>query len=90
MESAGARVIAIDYTLPSEELKIWLRQINGLYIPGDSDSLIIHGNVAFTKAVNSVLLWAQTVNEENNSHFPIMGVGYGYLALIRSQMNYPH
>jgi hypothetical protein len=58
LESAGARVIAIDYTLPNEEIKKWLRQINGLYIPGDSESLVTHGNLAFTNSVKTILLWA--------------------------------
>jgi hypothetical protein len=84
LESAGARVVAVDYTLPVEELKMVLKQINGLYIPGDSKSLVQHGNFQFTNAVSTVLLWAQTHNEEDNSHFPIMGVGYGFMALIRS------
>jgi len=36
LESAGARVVPIDYTLTVEELRKKLREINGLYIPGDS------------------------------------------------------
>jgi hypothetical protein len=89
LESAGARVVPIDYKLPTEELKARLREINGLYIPGDSQTLVHHGNLHFTNAVKTVLLWAQTHNEQNNSHFPIMGVGYGFLAMMRSQMKYP-
>lgn len=89
MESAGARVVPIDYTLSVEELKKRLREVNGLYIPGDSKTLVKHGNFDFTKAVETVLLWAQLHNEESNSHFPIMGVGYGFLSMIRSQMSYP-
>jgi hypothetical protein len=58
LESAGARVVAIDYTMPAEELKSWLKQINGLYIPGDSASLVMHGNLAYTEAVRTALQWA--------------------------------
>ena len=83
-------MVPIDYTLTVEELKKKLRDVNGLYIPGDSQTLVNHGNLAFTNAVKQVLLWAQLHNEQNNSHFPIMGVGYGYLSMIRSQMKYPH
>ena len=48
----------------------------------------MHGNLAFTKAVGAILSWAQIHNEESNKHFPIMGVGYGFLSMIRSQMWY--
>ena len=89
LESAGARVVPIDYSLSAEDFKKRLREINGLYIPGDSSTLVHHGNLGYTNAVKLALLWAQTHNEENNSHFPIMGVGYGFLSMIRSQMRYP-
>ena len=66
-----------------------MKEINGLYIPGDSKTLVQHVNLDFTNAVETVLLWAQLHNEQSNSHFPIMGVGYGFLSMIRSQMVYP-
>jgi hypothetical protein len=84
LESAGARVVPIDYTLTAEELKKRLKEVNGLYIPGDSETLVHHGNLEFTNSVKTILLWAQTHNEENNSHFPILGVSYGFLSMIRS------
>lgn len=31
-----------------------------------------------------MLKWAQTHNEAEASHFPILGVGYGMQALIKS------
>jgi hypothetical protein len=36
--------------------------------------------------VRRILEWAQTHNEEQDKHFPVMGVGYGCLAMMRSQM----
>lgn len=86
LESAGARVIPIDYTLDEDKIKEILNQINGLYIPGDSPSLVTDGNWDFTKTVRKILKWSQQHNELESSHFPILGVGYGTLAMMRSQM----
>jgi hypothetical protein len=58
--------------------------LNGLYIPGDSPSLVEKKNIEYTQKVRDILLWAQNHNEEETMHFPIMGVGYGYLSMIRS------
>jgi hypothetical protein len=49
--------------------------------------LVSHGNYAFTKTVQKIIQWAQLHNEDENSHFPIMGVGYGFLSLMKSQMD---
>jgi len=51
LESAGARVIPIDYTQTEEKIKQQLKNLNGLYIPGDSKSLVHHGNLSYTKAI---------------------------------------
>lgn len=62
-----------------------LSQLNGLYIPGNSKLLVIDGAAyPYTKAVQRILKWAQSHNEEEHQHFPIMGVSYGMLALIKS------
>ena len=60
--------------------------MNGLYIPGNSKALVSHGNFPYTKAVQRILKWSQSFNEVEDQHFPIMGVGYGMLSLIKSQM----
>ena len=70
-----------------EKLKDQLERINGLYIPGDSADLVTSGgNLAYTKKVQKILSWAQVHNNKSNKHFPIFGVGYGFLAMIKSQM----
>ena len=86
LESAGARVIPIDFNMKEDEMNRLLGQINGLYIPGDSESLVTDGNWGFTKAVRRILRWAQKHNEKESHHFPVLGVGYGALAMLRSQM----
>lgn len=86
LQSAGARVVPIDWQLDDEKTQQLLSQINGVYIPGDSKSLIQKGNFQFTQAVRRILKWAQHHNEKESSHFPILGVGYGALAMLKSQM----
>ena len=52
LESAGARVVPIDYTQDIELIKTELESINGLYIPGDCASLVTHGErLAYTKKI---------------------------------------
>lgn len=69
-----------------EKIKNQLKQLNGLYIPGNSKTLVAHGDFPFTKAVQKILRWAQAYNDKDDQTFPIMGVGYGMLSLIKSQM----
>ena len=85
LESAGARVVPVDYTDNLDVMKKQLRNLNGVYIPGDSSSLIERANIEYTHKVRDILLWAQNHNEEDDLHFPVMGVGYGFLSMIRSQ-----
>lgn len=40
LEAAGARIVPIDFTLDEEKLKRTLKQLNGVYIPGDSGALV--------------------------------------------------
>ena len=39
-------------------------------------------------AVRAILQWSQKHNEEEGKHFPIMGIGYGMLAMLKSQMKH--
>ena len=64
-----------------------MEQLNGLYIPGDAASLITpHQEYDYTKRVREILRWAQRHNEAAEKHFPILGVGYGMQAMVKSQM----
>lgn len=62
LESAGARVIAIDYRTPNAELKKILNQINGVYIPGDHISTFVDDEYSY--AVGQVLKFAQSHNSK--------------------------
>jgi gamma-glutamyl hydrolase len=87
LEAAGARVIPIDYTRDIHELKYLLESINGLYIPGDSKSLVQGENGDYINSIRRILKWAQEHNEKEAQHFPVLGVGYGFLSLMKSQLN---
>jgi len=63
LESAGARVVPVDYTLNEEKMNEQLSKINGLYIPGDSKSLVTRENFQYTKQVQRILKWSQIHNE---------------------------
>lgn len=82
LESAGARVIAIDYRTPNAELKKILNQVNGVYIPGDHLATFEDDEYSYT--VGQVLKWSQSHN--SNYHFPVVGTSYGSMAMLRSQL----
>lgn len=86
LEQAGARVVPVDYTQSQQVVERLLGQINGLYIPGSSKALVHHGDLEFTKAVQRMLKWAQAHNERKKKHFPVLGVGYGALSMMKSQL----
>ena len=56
LESAGARVVPVDYTLTETKLGELLGQLNGMYIPGESEMLL--QNEKFQKTVTLILKWA--------------------------------
>jgi hypothetical protein len=49
-----------------------------VYIPGDTP--IILENERYLNKVRAILQWAQTKNQDD--HFPLVAVSYGYLALM--------
>ena len=87
LEAAGARVVPIDFTRDIQELEYMLSSINGLYIPGDSKSLIQGERGDWVLSIRKILKWAQLHNEKESQHFPILGVGYGFLGLMKSQLD---
>jgi hypothetical protein len=80
-------VIPIDWTRPIDELKYMLENTNGLYVPGDSKSLVDGENKKYTENLRRILKWAQAHNEQEFKHFPVLGVGYGFLSMMKSQMS---
>ena len=86
LEAAGARVVPIHYDWKETDLRRELESINGLYIPGDSKELLSERHFEYIKTVQKILLWAQAFNEAEDNHFPVFGVGYGLMAMMRAEM----
>ena len=86
LQAAGARVVPIDYRLDPYALQKLLEQLNGFYIPGDTKNSF--DDTDFTNTVNTIVRWAGVHNdkEEIHKHFPVVGVSYGYLSLLQSQI----
>lgn len=85
LQAAGARTVAIDYRLSTDAINEELANLNGVYIPGDAKINLEDPN--FMHAVSSIIYWAGTHNDkpEEDKHFPVVGVSYGYLAMLQSQ-----
>jgi gamma-glutamyl hydrolase len=79
LEAAGARVVPVSYRYSYKKLKSTLKQLNGIYIPGDTN--VILKNAKYMDTVSKILELAQDKNL--NDHFPLLAVSYGYLALIQ-------
>jgi hypothetical protein len=81
--AGGARVVPIDFRLPEDELVWELEQLNGVYIPGDCKATL--DNEIFVNQVGQILNWAEKHNSDLSQHFPVVGMSYGYLAMLASQ-----
>ena len=86
LQAAGARVVPIDYRTDPVQLTKLLEQLNGFYIPGDTK--LSFDDTDFVNSVNTVMYWAGQHNDmgEEHKHFPVVGVSYGYLAMVQSQI----
>lgn len=87
LENAGARVVPVNYRLSYYKLMDLLKQINGIYIPGDSD--LILSNVKYMSTLNTIYQWAQDQNVQSTNHFPVMAVSWGYIAMITPYLYEP-
>ena len=90
LQAAGARIVPIDYRMETRALSKLLEQLNGFYIPGDLK--LSFDDPDFTNSVNTVMRWAGIHNdlEDENKHFPVVGVSYGYLSMLQSQLMNEH
>jgi len=62
-----------------------LKSINGVYIPGDSKQSFEDDR--YLTQVTKIMDWAAKHNADDDTHFPIVGVSWGMLSLLRSQTN---
>ena len=84
--AGGARVVPLDYRLTEKALKEELSQLNGVYIPGDTRASFT--DPLFNYQVGTILSWAQDHNNDVSRHFPVVGMGYGYLTMLQSQFRF--
>ena len=60
-----------------------LASINGVYIPGDTKQS--YEDEQYLTAIRRILAWAGEHNQKEDSHFPIVAVSWGMLAMLRTQ-----
>jgi len=83
LQAGGARVVPIDYTLPAPVLRRELASLNGIYIPGDSKDS--YDDSLHMNAVKQILAFVSEENGKEDKHYPVMGVSYGMLSILKSQ-----
>ena len=83
LQAAGARVVPIDYTLDQRSLIKELNSINGIYIPGDTKQS--YEDEQYVDQVRMILEWASEHNLDEAKHFPVVGVSWGMLAMLKTQ-----
>ena len=59
-----------------------LPSINGVYIPGDTKQS--YEDEQYLTTVRRILGWASEHNLKDDSHFPIVAVSWGMLAMLRT------
>lgn len=80
LEAAGARAVVLSYRYTHRTLIKILKQVNAVYIPGESDILL--QNPKYMDTISKILEFASQAHRDPNNHFPVMAVSYGYLAVI--------
>jgi gamma-glutamyl hydrolase len=80
LQAAGARLVPVNYNLSERELEAELANLNGLYIPGDTKTTMLDSK--FIETTRLSLKWAESHNTDEGKHFPVIGMGYGFLAML--------
>ncbi|KAL0230701.1 hypothetical protein PCE1_004257 [Barthelona sp. PCE] len=79
IESAGARVVALDSRTPESEWKKVLNQVNGVLFPGGGIILVDDDGVPteYQNFTAKIVEYVKKINSEG-SVFPLMGICLGY------------
>ena len=83
LEQAGVRVVPVDYRLGRDELVSMFSQLNGLYMPGDSQLAVT--NETYKGAFVIAMAYAENENFEVKEHFPVFLMGNSLSTWIRSK-----
>ena len=65
-------------------MKKELGQLNGIYIPGDTRQA--YNDPEYVYMVGDILSWAEKHNNNESSHFPVVGVSWGMMTMMKSQI----
>lgn len=85
LEQAGVRVVPVDYRLPRDELVETLSQLNGLYLPGDSQMAVT--DETYKAAFVISMAYAENEAFVEEEHYPVFLMGNSLSTWIRSKQN---
>lgn len=74
----------LDYTWSVDRLARELRQINGVYIPGDHKG--VYEDELHASKVSFILEWSANHNEGASNHMPIVATSYGFMSMLKTQI----
>lgn len=85
LQAGGARVVPVDYLQSAKLLRRELANLNGVYIPGDTKES--YEDEQYLNAVREIVQFASDENLTDDKHFPLVGVSWGMLAILKTQTN---
>lgn len=83
LEQAGIRVVPIDYRLSRDELVDLFDQLNGIYLPGDSQLAVT--DETYKSAFVIAMAYAENQAFEVKEHWPVFLMGNSFSTWIRSK-----
>ena len=85
LEQAGVRVVPIDYRLERDDLVALFDQLNGLYLPGDSQMAVT--DEKYKGAFVIAMAYAENEAFEEKKHWPVFLMGNSLSTWIRSKQS---
>lgn len=86
LEQAGVRVVPIDYRLTRDELVALFDQLNGLYLPGDSQLAVT--NETYKGAFVIAMAYSENATFEVKEHWPVFLMGNSLTTWIRAKQTH--
>lgn len=73
LEQVGVRVVPLSYLDDKEAILDMLRQVNGVYLPGDSQVAITHPK--YRQTFQAIVDYVEETNQANEDYFPMFLMG---------------
>lgn len=86
LEQSGVRVVPIDYTMSEEEIESLLNQVNGVYMPGDSQVDV--DDAKYRQSFVTVMMYAEQLADKKKEHFPVFLMGNSLNSYIKSKSTF--